>query len=61
MIRPRAFDIDNRDSSQMYEYLEARIEALKKRISELENENAALSVQLVAGETIDSRQFSLHV
>jgi len=58
MIRPRAFDIDNRDSSQMYQYLEARIEVLKKRISELENENAALNIQVLGGQTIDSRQFS---
>ena len=43
MIRNRAFDFDNRDSGQMYEYLEARIDALKRRISELEHENKVLS------------------
>jgi hypothetical protein len=34
--------IDNRDAGQMYDYLESRIEALKKRISELESENEKL-------------------
>ena len=34
--------IDNRDADQMYDYLESRIEALKRRISELENENQKL-------------------
>jgi hypothetical protein len=29
---------DNRDSEQMYEYMEARIEVLKKRVLELESE-----------------------
>lgn len=42
MLRARAYDFDNRDAGQMYEYLEARIEALKRRISELEQENATL-------------------
>lgn len=42
MMRVRAYDFDNRDAGQMYEYLEARIEALKKRIAELEQENATL-------------------
>jgi cell division protein FtsB len=31
-------EIDNRDSEQVYEYMEARIEALKQRIHELEAE-----------------------
>jgi len=34
--------IDNRDAGQMYDYLESRIEALKRRISELECENEKL-------------------
>jgi len=38
----RAYEFDNRDSAQMYEYLEARIEALKGRIQQLETENEAL-------------------
>jgi cell division protein FtsB len=33
---------DNRDAEQMYEYMEARIEALKKRIHELQAENETL-------------------
>jgi hypothetical protein len=42
MRRQRAYDFDNRDSEQMYTYLEARIDALKKRIAELEMQNAEL-------------------
>lgn len=42
MIRRNTIEIDNRDASQMYEYLEARIEVLKRRVEELENENSAL-------------------
>jgi cell division protein FtsB len=32
------YEFDNRDSAQMYEYMEARIEALKRRIEQLETE-----------------------
>ena len=45
---------DNRDSEQMYDYLESRIHVLKQRIFELEMENATLRCQLE-----DSR--SVHV
>jgi hypothetical protein len=34
--------VDNRDAGQMYEYLEARIDVLKRRIGELEKENQVL-------------------
>ena len=34
--------IDNRDSSQMYDYMEARIDVLKRRVRELEAENQML-------------------
>jgi prefoldin subunit 5 len=34
--------MDNRDSNEMYEYMEARIEALKRRIAELERETELL-------------------
>jgi hypothetical protein len=41
-----AFDgpsvVDNRDAQGMYEYLEARIEVMKRRIAELEAENERL-------------------
>jgi cell division protein FtsB len=40
------YEFDNRDSGQMYEYLEARIEALKRRIAQLEAENDALRYEL---------------
>ena len=42
--------IDNRDAGQMYDYLESRIEALKKRISELECENEKLRWEQMALE-----------
>jgi hypothetical protein len=35
-------NIDNRDMGQMTNYLEARVEALKRKITELELENAQL-------------------
>ena len=35
-------DIDNRDSEQVYGYMEARIEALKQRIQELEAQKESL-------------------
>ena len=35
-------DIDNRDSEQVYYYMEARIEALKQRIKELEAQKESL-------------------
>jgi hypothetical protein len=36
----RTFAVDNRDAGHVYEYLEARIEALKRRIAELESEKS---------------------
>jgi hypothetical protein len=36
-------EIDNRDSEQVYYYMEARIEALKQRIQELETEKETLN------------------
>jgi hypothetical protein len=38
--------VDNRDSQEMYVYLEARIEAVKRRIAELESENKILRSRL---------------
>src|SRR5215831_7307972 len=35
-------DIDNRDSEQVYKYMEARIDALKQRIQELESEKETM-------------------
>jgi hypothetical protein len=46
MRRNQAYDYDNRDSQEMYGYLEARIEAMKRRIQELEMENAKLVCEL---------------
>jgi len=34
--------VDNRDAQEMYGYLEARVESMKRRIQELERENDAL-------------------
>ena len=42
MVNKSAVDIDNRDPSQMYKYLEARIDVLKRRLAELEEENQRL-------------------
>jgi hypothetical protein len=50
MIRTKAYDFDNRDSGQVYEYLEARIEAMKRRLAELEAENERLQFELFAVE-----------
>jgi regulator of replication initiation timing len=46
MRRNQAYDYDNRNSQEMYGYLEARIEAMKRRIRELETENARLACEL---------------
>jgi hypothetical protein len=54
MRRNKAYDFDNRDCAQMYDYLEARIEAMKRRIAELEMENARLTCELE-----DSRELSI--
>jgi len=35
------YEFDNRDSAEVYQYMEARIEALQRRIRELEAENEA--------------------
>jgi hypothetical protein len=37
-----AYVVDNRDAQEMFGYLEARIETLKRRIVELETENRLL-------------------
>jgi phage shock protein A len=42
MARYTTHEVDNRDANQMYEYLEARIDAMKRRISELETENQSM-------------------
>jgi len=34
--------VDNRDAQEMFAYLEARVETLKRRIKELEGENQML-------------------
>ena len=46
MRRYKAYDFDNRDSGEVYGYREARVEALKRRITELEMENAKLHCEL---------------
>jgi hypothetical protein len=42
MARYDTCDVDNRDAGEMFEYLEARIESMKRRIMELESENETL-------------------
>jgi hypothetical protein len=46
MRRLERVEIDNRDSDQMYGYLEARVEVMKRRISDLEAENQNLRLAL---------------
>jgi multidrug resistance efflux pump len=46
MARQVACMIDNRDAQEMYAYLEARIETLKRRITELERENQMLHASI---------------
>jgi len=55
MRRYKAYDFDNRDAGQMYEYMEARIEALRRRVFQLQEENETLrSQQLQRGQTRSS-------
>jgi prefoldin subunit 5 len=42
------YEFDNRDSAEVYQYMEARIEALKRRIQELEAEKEALPCTVAA-------------
>jgi cell division protein FtsB len=43
--------VDNRDAQEMFGYLEARVETMKRRIKELERENELLrSLQYVDEE-----------
>jgi len=42
MARYETCEVDNRDAGEMFEYLEARIESMKRRITELESENETL-------------------
>ena len=42
MRQRTVYEFDNRDSAVVYQYMEARIEALQRRIRELEAENEAL-------------------
>lgn len=59
------FDLDNRDIAETLRYQEARIEALQRRVKELEAENAALKARWLAPiereaelDTLSSRKVS---
>lgn len=56
MTRSNSHDVDNRCPEQMYEYLEARIEALKSRIAELEFENESLRMYQGTAEFAAERE-----
>jgi hypothetical protein len=56
MSRNTAYEVDNRCPEQMYEYLEARIEALKGRIAELEFENESLRMYQGGAEFAATRE-----
>jgi hypothetical protein len=40
--------VDNRDAQEMYGYLEARVESLKRRVTELQKENETLQRMLAS-------------
>jgi len=46
MNRYDVYHQDNRDSAEMYDYLESRITVLKQRIFDLEMENVTLRCQM---------------
>jgi hypothetical protein len=56
MRRYQATVVDNRDASEMYGYLEARIESMKRRIIELENENQILRHECRHSDCMDLRE-----
>jgi hypothetical protein len=51
MASQTASMVDNRDAQEMYGYLEARIETLKRRIVELQTENDMLRSKLCLEES----------
>ena len=46
--------VDNRDAQEMYGYLEARIDTLKRRIAELQKENHTLRLALESETNADT-------
>jgi len=54
MRQYKVYEFDNRDSAQVYQYMEARIEALKRRIEQLEAEKKARSSDLHCAQTKSS-------
>ena len=54
-----AYEFDNRDSEQVYEYMEARIDALKNRIKQLEAEKKALECATLITQTEETRNVEL--
>jgi hypothetical protein len=52
--RRPVYEFDNRDSAQVYDYMEARIEALKNRIVQLETENETLRGEMFVGNQHNS-------
>ena len=46
------YEFDNRNAPQMYDYMESRIDALKRRIVQLEDENRVLRLQIPAPDEI---------
>jgi len=61
VIRYSVSDNDNRSSEQMYGYLEARIEALKSRLSQVESENSELRNQIQRSQNRISSAPAKHV
>ena len=59
MTRYDRYEVDNRAADEMYRYYEARIEALQRRIAELEEMNKMMIPELIFGETPQSVECAL--
>jgi|GEM_PF-1785196 len=59
MARTAFCEVDNRNPEHMFEYLEARIEFMKRRILELQMENEALRVRTPACQHVQDISMAL--
>jgi len=59
MRQQPAYDFDNRDSEQVYGYMEAQIDALKGRIQQLEAEKQTLRSTMLITDDQETRKVDL--
>jgi TolA-binding protein len=59
MRQQPAYDYDNRDSEQVYGYMEAQIDALKGRIQQLEAEKQTLRSTMLITDDQKTRKVDL--